>query len=66
MKNGKEYCQSIHQQIVDLLDKCRLGDEERVAVNRLPSGKWRSSPRLRSLSFNDLRRTVDTRVTRRL
>ena len=41
MKNGKEYRQSIHQQIIDLLDKTHLGDNERIILNKLDSGKIR-------------------------
>ncbi|CAF0804466.1 unnamed protein product [Rotaria sordida] len=35
MKNGKEYCHSIHQQIIDLLEKAHVGDDERVIINKL-------------------------------
>ncbi|UJR38308.1 hypothetical protein I4U23_030978 [Adineta vaga] len=35
MKHGKEYRQSIRQQIVDLLDKSHLGDDERSILNKL-------------------------------
>ncbi|CAF1260531.1 unnamed protein product [Adineta ricciae] len=35
MKNGKEYCQSIRQQIVDLLEKAHLNIEERATVEKL-------------------------------
>ena len=42
MKNGKEYCHSIHQQILDLLDKAHLGDDERAIVNELAFGKMQS------------------------
>lgn len=37
MKNGKEYCQSIHQQIVELLEKAHLGhaDRSRLSANKI-------------------------------
>jgi hypothetical protein len=35
MKNGKEYKQSIHQQIIDLLEKAHLGDNEKIILNKL-------------------------------
>ncbi|CAF0861300.1 unnamed protein product [Adineta steineri] len=35
MQNGKEYCQSIRQQIIDLLDKAHLNDDERIILNKL-------------------------------
>ncbi|UJR07856.1 hypothetical protein I4U23_012139 [Adineta vaga] len=35
MKNGKEYCQSIRQQIADLLDKVHLNIEERTTLEKL-------------------------------
>ena len=38
MKNGKEYCQSIRQQIVDLLEKAHLNIEERATVEKLDFG----------------------------
>jgi hypothetical protein len=38
MKTGKEYCHSIHQQIIDLLEKARLGDEEKIILNKLDFG----------------------------
>lgn len=43
MKNGKEYRQSIQQQIADLLNKAHLGNEERMIVKRLDSGKNRTN-----------------------
>ncbi len=39
MKNGKEYQNSIHQQIVDLLEKAYLGNDERIILNKLDFGK---------------------------
>ena len=39
MQNGKEYRQSIREQIVDLLDKSHLGDNERSVLKNLDSGK---------------------------
>jgi hypothetical protein len=39
MKNGKEYCQSIHQQINDLIQKAYLGENERVILDKLGFGK---------------------------
>jgi hypothetical protein len=39
MKNGKEYCHSIHQQITDLLAKAYLGDDERAILDKLDFGK---------------------------
>ena len=41
MKNGKEYCHSIHQQISDLLQKAYLGDNERMILDKLGFGKMR-------------------------
>jgi hypothetical protein len=38
MRNGKEYQQSIHQQIVDLLEKGHLGNNERSILNKLDFG----------------------------
>jgi len=38
MKNGKEYRHSIHQQIVDLLEKAHLGANERAILNKLDFG----------------------------
>ncbi|CAF3117056.1 unnamed protein product [Rotaria sp. Silwood2] len=35
MKNGKEYCHSIHQQIIDLLEKIHLDDDERIIIDKL-------------------------------
>ncbi|CAM4874743.1 unnamed protein product [Rotaria socialis] len=35
MKNGREYCHSMHQQISDLLGKARVGDDERTILNKL-------------------------------
>ncbi|CAF4969469.1 unnamed protein product [Rotaria sp. Silwood1] len=35
MRNGKEYCHSIHQQIIDLLEKAHLGNDERVVIDKL-------------------------------
>jgi hypothetical protein len=39
MKNGKEYCHLIHQQIIDLLDKAYLGVNERIIIDKLDFGK---------------------------
>ena len=39
MKNGKEYQQSIHQQIIDLLEKAHLGNDERIILNKLDFGR---------------------------
>ena len=41
MKNGKEYRQSIRQQLLDLLEKAYLGDEERAMLDDLDSRKTR-------------------------
>jgi hypothetical protein len=38
MKNGKEYCHSIHQQINDLLQKAHVGVNERVILDKLGFG----------------------------
>jgi hypothetical protein len=38
MKNGKEYCHLIHQQINDLLEKAHLGLNERVILDKLNFG----------------------------
>ncbi|CAF0869418.1 unnamed protein product [Rotaria sordida] len=37
MKNGHQYRQSIHQQIVNLLEKAHLGNDERIILNKLDS-----------------------------
>ncbi|CAF5066790.1 unnamed protein product [Rotaria sp. Silwood1] len=37
MKNGEEYRHSIHQQIVNLLEKAHLGNNERIILNKLDS-----------------------------
>ncbi len=42
MKNGNEYCHSIHQQIVDLIEKSHLGINERVILDKLSFGKMDS------------------------
>jgi hypothetical protein len=39
MKNGKEYCHLIHQQIINLLEKAYLSDNERIIINKLDFGK---------------------------
>ena len=39
MRNGKEYRQSIQQQIGYLLDKAHVGNEERTILKQLDSGK---------------------------
>jgi hypothetical protein len=41
MKNGKEYQQSIHQQIVHLLEKAYLGNDERIILNKLDFGRMK-------------------------
>lgn len=38
MKNGKEYRNSIRQQIIDLLEKAYLGNDERTILNKLDFG----------------------------
>lgn len=42
MKNGKEYRQSIQQQIKDLFEKAYLGNNEKNILNKLDSGKWKN------------------------
>ncbi|CAF2666978.1 unnamed protein product [Rotaria sp. Silwood2] len=37
MRNGQEYRHSIHQQILNLLEKAHLGNDERVILNKLDS-----------------------------
>ena len=39
MRNGREYFHSIHQQIIDLLDKAHLGNDERITIEKLDFGK---------------------------
>jgi hypothetical protein len=39
MKNGREYCHSIHQQIIELLEKARLSEDEQVIINKLDFGR---------------------------
>ena len=39
MKNGDQYRQSIHQQIIDLLKKARLVNEQQVILHQLDSRK---------------------------
>ncbi len=39
MQNGKEYCQSIHLQIRDLLDQAHLGIHERMTLDQLDFGR---------------------------
>ncbi len=43
MKNGKEYRQSIHQQIIDLLEKAHLGASDRAILNKLDFGMIKTS-----------------------
>jgi hypothetical protein len=42
MKNGKEYCHLIHQQIINLLEKAYLGNEERSILNKLDFGSMKN------------------------
>ena len=52
MKNGKEYCLSIRQQIVELLEKARLNVEERAVLDQLDFGMRHSfSYRCTKLQF---------------
>lgn len=44
MRNGKEYRQSIQQQIEHLLDKAHLGNEQRIIFKQLNSGKNEQFP----------------------
>ena len=39
MKNGEEYCRLIREQIETLLDKARLGDNEREILHQLNSSR---------------------------
>lgn len=39
LKNGKEYCQTTRQQILNLLEKARLGQRDHAIVDQLDHGK---------------------------
>lgn len=38
MKNGKEYCQLIREQILNLLEKAYLNEKERILIDKLDFG----------------------------
>lgn len=51
MKNGKDYCQFIRQEINDLLTKAHLPVNERATFDRLDFG-WTFSPVIFPFSFS--------------